>query len=196
MDISRFTDDHCREQLFPLTLTRHTAAIRIGIMTIQDKWDLALTMFPKLKLPGRIPADIIPGHAFFDTLNNKGWEETIADAGLYKVLKHPWDITQYNDWSLRQDFEMLVKGRQTAIISDTVNLIGTDSLFVEEGAKAEHCYINTTTGPVYISSGVEIMEGAMLRGPLYLGTEHRCEDGCDYLRRYKYRTALYSRRGD
>lgn len=36
---------------------------------------------------------------------------------------------------------------------------------------AEHCYINASGGPVYVSSGVEIMEGVMLRGPIFIGRD-------------------------
>jgi len=169
MDISRFTDIHCREQLMPFTLTRHTAEIRVGIFTIKEKWELALTLFPGIKLPESIPADIIPGHDFFALLNEKNWEEVIAETQLYRVLHHPWDITIYNDWSIRQDYLMAVKNRQTSPISSTVKITGLANLFLEKDVIAEHCYINTTGGPVYISSGVEIMEGAMLRGPLFIG---------------------------
>lgn len=33
-------DSCCRNALFPFTHTRHTADIRIGILTIKEKWEL------------------------------------------------------------------------------------------------------------------------------------------------------------
>jgi UDP-N-acetylglucosamine diphosphorylase / glucose-1-phosphate thymidylyltransferase / UDP-N-acetylgalactosamine diphosphorylase / glucosamine-1-phosphate N-acetyltransferase / galactosamine-1-phosphate N-acetyltransferase len=169
MDISRFTDIHCREQLMPFTLTRHAAEIRVGMFTIKEKWELALTLFPGIRLPQSIPADIIPGQEFFALLNETGWENAIAETQFYRILHHPWDITRHNDWAIRQDFVMAVKGRETSSLSSTVKITGRADLFLEKDVVAEHCFINTTGGPVYISEGVEIMEGAMLRGPLFIG---------------------------
>ena len=38
-----FTEEFCQpENLFPLTLTRHVQDIRVGILTIREKWELAL----------------------------------------------------------------------------------------------------------------------------------------------------------
>ena len=40
-----------------------------------------------------------------------------------------------------------------------------NDIFIEEGARVEGATINTTKGPVYIGRDVEIMEGALIRGP-------------------------------
>ena len=38
-----FTEEFCQpENLFPLTLTRHVQDIRVGLLTIREKWELAL----------------------------------------------------------------------------------------------------------------------------------------------------------
>ena len=40
-----FTEEFCQpENLFPLTLTRHVQDIRVGILTIRQKWELALNL--------------------------------------------------------------------------------------------------------------------------------------------------------
>ena len=44
-------------------------------------------------------------------------------------------------------------------------------MFLEEGAKAEACILNTTAGPIYLAKDAEIMEGSVVRGPFSLG-EH------------------------
>jgi UDP-N-acetylglucosamine diphosphorylase/glucosamine-1-phosphate N-acetyltransferase len=169
MEISRFTDIHCREQLMPFTLTRHTAEIRVGMFTIKEKWEHALNLFPDLNLPPSIPADIIPGFDFFSLLNKRSWEEVISEKNVYRVLRHPWEICLHNDWSLRQDYTLAVINRKTAPLSDSVKITGRGNVFLENGVTAEHCFINATDGPVYISEGADIMEGAMLRGPLFIG---------------------------
>ena len=54
-------------------------------------------------------------------------------------------------------------------IPSSVKVTGSNNIFIEEGAVLEHCYLNTTDGPVYISKHALIMDGAMLRGPLFIG---------------------------
>src|SRR5205823_9808137 len=40
-----FTEEFCQpENLFPFTLTRQVQDIRVGILTIREKWELALNM--------------------------------------------------------------------------------------------------------------------------------------------------------
>ena len=152
MEISRFTDIHCREELMPFTLTRHTAEIRVGMFTIKEKWEHALTLFPDLNLPLSIPADIIPGFDFFSLLNEKSWDEVISEKHLYRVLRHPWEISLYNDWALRQDYAMAVNNRETAPISNSVKITGSANIFLEKGVTAEHCFINAIKwSGVYIS---------------------------------------------
>jgi hypothetical protein len=36
-------ESQCKEKLAPFTLTRHTADIRIGILTIREKWEMLLS---------------------------------------------------------------------------------------------------------------------------------------------------------
>jgi UDP-N-acetylglucosamine diphosphorylase/glucosamine-1-phosphate N-acetyltransferase len=169
MDISRFTEKHCREHLLPFTLTRHTADIRVGMNTIKEKWEAAELKFPGLQLPAIIPADIIPGNSLFSLLCELSWEEALAHTDTYRVLEFPWQISLYNDWALKQDFILATTNKTTATISSTVKRIGKGEVFFEDGVVAEHCYINTSAGPVYVSAGAEIMEGSMLRGPLFIG---------------------------
>ena len=48
-----FTEEFCQpENLFPLTLTRHVQDIRVGILTIRQKWELALALNSYDKLAG------------------------------------------------------------------------------------------------------------------------------------------------
>ena len=169
MDISRFTDKHCREQLMPFTLTRHTVDIRVGLFTIKERWEAAELKFPGLRLPPIIPADIIPGNALFSLLCEMSWEDALKHTDAFRVLEFPWQISLYNDWAIKQDFILATKGRTSATISPTVKRMGEGEVFFEEGVIAEHCYINTSAGPVYVSEGAEIMEGSMLRGPIFIG---------------------------
>ena len=61
---------------------------------------------------------------------------------------------------------MLFARSATQIISETNKVIQPENIIIEESAVVEHCFINASTGPVYIGKNVTIMEGAMLRGPI------------------------------
>jgi UDP-N-acetylglucosamine diphosphorylase/glucosamine-1-phosphate N-acetyltransferase len=87
-----------------------------------------------------------------------------------RLLKQPWDLFSMNDRAIRDDFELLTKGKTSQAISPTNTVLG-DQLFIEEGATVECSIINTNSGPVYIARDAEIMEGCVIRGPFALG-EH------------------------
>ncbi len=84
----------------------------------------------------------------------------------FTKISYPWDIFTYNDKAIRDDFELLTKGRDSAPLNATNRLFGEENIFVEEGATVNCAIINATTGPVYIGKDAEIMEGSIVRGPL------------------------------
>ena len=73
-----------------------------------------------------------------------------------------------NQKVIRDDFQRIVKNRKSKNLSDTNKILGAENVFVEEGVKCECAIINATTGPIYVGSEVEIMEGSIIRGPLAL----------------------------
>ncbi|HEX6333429.1 MAG TPA: putative sugar nucleotidyl transferase [Flavisolibacter sp.] len=83
-----------------------------------------------------------------------------------KELKYPWNIFQWNAWAIGQDFTWLKKNRKSLKLSDTNRVTEPGNIFVEKGAKVEHCIINASEGPVFIGKNAEVMEGSMLRGPV------------------------------
>jgi UDP-N-acetylglucosamine diphosphorylase/glucosamine-1-phosphate N-acetyltransferase len=153
-------DSFSREDLYPFTATRHVADIRIGILTIREKWEL-LTADNNMFVADEItvPANIIPttGNlpAIYQAITNG---KPLLNHDNIKSIHHPWHIFQLNDWALRQDFELMTAGK----------IVGNDNIFIEEGAKVEHSIINASMGPVYIGKNAEIMEGCMIRGPFAL----------------------------
>lgn len=107
-------------------------------------------------------------------------ERWIARSGTGEVLinykgeapifiDNRWDIYQKNDIVLRSDFNLISKGRTSVQLSSTNTIIGDpNQIFLEEGAKVEASILNTTSGPIYIGKGAEIMEGSIVRGGLAL----------------------------
>lgn len=171
-----FLDDSaCRQSLFPFTLTRHAADIRVGILTIREKWeqlfngDISISSAP---VAGTIVinAAIIPTRENYKLILQAAQEETIlAETDLVKILQHPWHIYQYNDQALRNDFDLVTTGRSSQVISPTNQLIAPENIFLEEGAVVEHSILNATAGPIYIGKNAQVMEGCLIRGPFSLG---------------------------
>src|SRR5690606_39631505 len=73
-----------------------------------------------------------------------------------------------NDQAIRDDFELITQNRQSQPIPSTVNVLGSENIFIEEGAVLNFCTLNATTGPIYIGKDAEIMEGSVIRGPFAL----------------------------
>lgn len=174
-----FLDDRkCREQLFPFTHTRHVADIRIGILTIKEKWELLTgeRIFTSHEdLPGNvlhIHADLIPTpknfHAILRAANDR---ISMFDNAEIRVLHHPWNIFQYNDWAIRHDFDLLTEKRRSQPISSTNRFTNEEKIFIEEGAVVEHSILNASTGPIYIGKNAVVMEGSLIRGPFSLGEQ-------------------------
>ena len=160
-----------RQQLYPFTATRHIADIRVGILTMREKWALlsGLNYFSEGKNTASVPANLIPtinnvASIYNRVVNGKALPENEA----VKALQYPWEIFQLNDWALRNDFELLTTGKESQPVSTTNKTISPQNIFLEEGATLEHSFINASAGPVYIGKNAEVMEGCMIRGPFAL----------------------------
>ncbi|OQP60273.1 putative sugar nucleotidyl transferase [Niastella populi] len=172
------SDKEVADHLFPFAQTRHAAEIRIGILTIRQKWE-ALLQRPVtlLKSNEQAPADaivfaanILPTAGFVKSIFDASGEPTgEPDYSQVKILQYPWHIFQWNDWALREDFQLITKNRQSAAIPETVLTTNPGNIFIEPGAMLNHCVLNASTGPIYIGKNAEIMEGALIRGPFAMG---------------------------
>jgi UDP-N-acetylglucosamine diphosphorylase/glucosamine-1-phosphate N-acetyltransferase len=80
-------------------------------------------------------------------------------------LEFPWQIFQWNDEQLRKDFLLIFSRTTTQPVPGTNSVTQPENIIMEEGAVAEHCIINASTGPVYIGKNATVMEGSIIRGP-------------------------------
>jgi UDP-N-acetylglucosamine diphosphorylase/glucosamine-1-phosphate N-acetyltransferase len=212
-----FTEEYCKpENLHPFTYNRHIQDIRIGILTIREKWERYLKIPAANKWEDHylddensvkiekgigkdvyllVHANVLPSkavmskikklqHGEFLTAGKEGGmafkfsateviglhkikiNKSIDFKGDLKTIHYPWQIFQLNDWALRDDFELITAGRKTKVISKTNKLINPSQIFIEVGAKIEHCILNASEGPIYIGKNALIMEGSLLRGPV------------------------------
>ncbi len=188
------------ETLKPLTWTRPVADLRIGILTISEKWSrhLASTTFsfatqPYLRskfpeFPGdmHLRGGLLPNVALIEAilalapgqkllagdqwLAHRNGDQCVNFGGEYHLLQFPEQIFAWNGRELEADYALLTAGRTSQPISATNTLLG-DRIFLESGAKVEASILNATTGPIYLAADAEIMEGSIIRGGLALG-EH------------------------
>lgn len=209
-------DDETRLSLLPFTFTRPVAEIRMGILTIREKWEKQLgkqvsfftESFLQEKFPLKTEADnilingaVLPdesltkeinalkagekisGNGFLiawrisgDELNSitSLHKSDISNAKVYDAankISFCWDIFSMNGKALTEDFNLLTKGKKSRPLSSTNQVISSENIFLEEGAKVECSMLNASGGFIYIGKNAEVMEGAMIRGPFSLG-EH------------------------
>lgn len=83
-------------------------------------------------------------------------------------IEHTWDIFSKNGAAIQADFDLLTKDQTSQPIPKSNNIIAPQNIFIEAGAKLEFTTLNASAGPIYIGKNAEIMEGAIIRGPLAL----------------------------
>lgn len=162
--------------LYPFSALRSLVHIRVGIFTIIEKWKM---FFPgKIGLSSeqndntakgnfiKIPANIIPSKNYFKKISEN--VTNVANFADCKVLNHPWQIFEYNDWAIREDFSLFTEERKSEKLSDDNRAICAENIFIEHGAKIYCSVLNAETGPVYIGKNAEILEGCAIRGPVAL----------------------------
>ena len=213
-NIILFDDDNW-EGLLPLTFTRPICELRVGVLTIREKWEKHLNAtgsyitqdFLSGKYPIKIEEDniiinstvlptsklvklvkqlgnneaILDGDELLAARLTKGqFDNLIDDTGITELegidvsndfdvirrIVRPYDIFSNNEVEIKNDFDLLTKGRKSAKISDTNTVINPENIFLEEGVSVECAILNAQTGPIYIGHGATIMEGSAVRGPL------------------------------
>ncbi len=157
------------EKLFPFTETRHIADIRLGILTIREKWQRlsgsSVQTMEEDKEGLKIPANLIPDSYIVKSIQ-EGSQITRESFPEAKWVEYPWQIFEFNDYCLRSDFEFLTSRKISQAIPESVQVTRSTNVFIEEGAHLSHCILNAGSGPIYIGRNAEIMEGAMIRGPV------------------------------
>ena len=163
-----------QKDFFPLTLTRPFIDLRVGILTVANKWKtIALTQQIDLDLIAEDgSADIIWDARFIPKISldvKSFFEHKTAPEDSFFEIKSPWDIIQHNISMLMDDIQLLKANVETNPHAEQVSKTGIYPIHVHPTARLEHCFINTQEGPVMIDEDACIMQGSMLRGPLYIG---------------------------
>lgn len=165
-----------QKEFFPLTLTRPFIDLRVGILTVSDKWKtIALSQHVDLEIIAKdesSSADIIWDARFIPKISLdiiSFFEQKTAPEDSFFEIKSPWDIIQHNTSLVLEDIQLLKANVETNAHEEQVSKTGIHPFYVHPTARLEHCIVNTDEGPVMIDENACIMQGSMLRGPLYIG---------------------------
>jgi UDP-N-acetylglucosamine diphosphorylase/glucosamine-1-phosphate N-acetyltransferase len=207
-------DDEKWDALLPLTFTKPISELRIGILTISEKWahylkgevsyitqDYLSEKYPinisadnyvinSRLLPNKKIVSLIKGLELNDALlidntfiaarlDNTQFEKLIEENDIEELngtllnleeldsvlIDRPYHIFQYNGREIQRDFKLLTDNKVSAAVPESVRVMAIENTYISSSAKLSHCIINAENGPVYIGKNVEIMEGAVIRGP-------------------------------
>ncbi len=110
--------------------------------------------------------------AFRNSIYNTKKLNIIDSNAVFNSIGNLWDIFSLNGEEIKNDFNLMFPklewqgsvSKLERIKKENIK-IGNNPIYIEEGAKLQHCVLNTTDGPIYIGKDAEIMEGSMIRGP-------------------------------
>lgn len=177
MHILVLSDKTIKDAFYPISLTKQVADIKCGILSFRQKW---LTMAQEqgfylvvsddtVERPN--PAVVIPANSIPPP--HLSLTEFFQDPASYvDELKKPsnlWEVISMNNEEIKADIQRLDETPVKAHDFPQVRFTGTGNVYIQEGARLEHCILNTTEGPIFIDEDAFIMDGAILRGPIYIG---------------------------
>lgn len=198
MNIILFDSSEIRIALLPFTFTRPLSEMRVGILTIREKWESRgfqtaywtaahlQKKYPEsdsqLLVNGALCPDehlveaisaLQPGQQLVqgqDVLAVNGEPKTtLLFEKEITLIRQKWEIFTQNKGQIEADYQLLTKGRKSHKIDDPHTIVyGIENLFVEEGASIRAAIINAENGPVYIGKNAHVHEGAIIQGAFAL----------------------------
>lgn len=169
-ETSTLTDNYLQE-VYPIKTTDNDIYINGSIIATEE----LVTAINNLKTGEQlvhndtvIASNISGSIPVRGTISSSNPEVTnISFEGDLLSLDHVWDIFSLNGAIIKQDFNLLTKGKTSQPIPEGVLATGKENIFIEEGAIVNvGCILNGNTGPIYIGKGAELLEGVMMRGPV------------------------------
>lgn len=102
-----------------------------------------------------------------DEINS--YEEVLFSDSL-TIIRYPWDLFVHNAHVICDDV-VFFEHTHTNSIDASNHQFGMHPVLVGKNVTAKAVVFNTTDGPIIIDHGATIMEGSLLRGPLYIGKD-------------------------
>ncbi len=198
MDIALFDSPEIRTQLLPFTFTRPVAEIRVGILTLADKWRMRGftcsystlpylgAKFAQASSAVQVNGALCANKALVEAISAlQPGEELVANKqvlarngdggrpvefeGEFTLIDRTWKIFAENRNEIIADFELLTSGRNSEPVTDPHTIVyNPQNLFIEKGASIKAAIINAENGPVYIGKNAQVHEGAIISGAFAL----------------------------
>lgn len=203
-----FDSEDVRDHLLPLTFTRPMAELRIGILTIREKWEAWLDgkasyitqPYLNQKYPMNVAADnfvinasVMPNEALVTRILNLGDNEAILQEG--ELIAARLNERQFDNLIAEADIDELVGREMTDIQFNSINHLW--DIFLLNAAELKSDFALLTNGrtslpfsttnqvigdpsQIFLEEGASI-EAAILNtksGPIYLAKNAQIMEGC------------------
>ncbi|MHA4894914.1 putative sugar nucleotidyl transferase [Pedobacter sp. PWIIR3] len=194
MTINLF-DDSAWHTLLPLTFTRPVADLRIGILTIAQKWERSLnaqagyitSAYLQFKYPKAADAKIFingsvcPNEALINTVLSLKSGEALYHKGL--LIAYTEDISPATLKPIQFDHDLVSVVYPEDIFKLNDHEIRSDFKLITEGrTSVQLSATNTFLGDnIFAEEGVEVECSTLnsLSGPIYLGKNSQIWEGCN-----------------
>lgn len=191
--------------LQPLTLTRPVAYLRVGILTIKEKWEKSLEVevgvrtkdYLTKKFNGRdeqcdlgILAGLLPSEDLVDTIKGlKDGQILMKDGEVLALKPFPSNTANFEkilkgSTRLEYDMEVNIVKRPWDIFRLNGQELESDFRLLTDGRDSEPLHeSNTLIGDesnLFIEEGAEVYASILnvLEGPIYIGKEAEIMEGC------------------
>ncbi len=197
MNVILFDDPVLRVSLLPFTYTRPLSKIRVGILTIDQKWQYYLGTAPSYQVPEylqkKFPAKstsqnlmingaICPDQTLVDTIKALPAGYFLVKGDLLIAANQPsGEMTEKNVVNYDKDFTVIDK--KWKIFQENANQIRADLPLVTAGRKSQPITDPYTRvykpEAIFIEEGVEIRDATLNAesGPIYLGKNSVVQEG-------------------
>ena len=82
------------------------------------------------------------------------------------LISKLWHLFKNNGAEIRTDFQRLIDGRESKLLTDSgTTIYGKENIFLEEGASVKGAILNAEDGPIYLGKNTKIHEGSVVKGP-------------------------------
>lgn len=197
MDINLIDLPEARGNLKPFTYTRPIAEIRVGILTIKEKWEnfgfscghdtvsYLSKKFTSKAVEVSVNGTVLPTPHLIEQVKKLNPGEALVKGSFFIAgqvdgnpkeyheeifsIQHTWDIFSLNREQIIADLELIKSNRTFVNIEDPHTIIyGKENLYVEEGAQIKAAIIDASEGPVYIGKDAYVHPGANINGSFAL----------------------------
>jgi UDP-N-acetylglucosamine diphosphorylase/glucosamine-1-phosphate N-acetyltransferase len=152
---------------YPFTVTKPFDLLQVGKHSFVERWKLIGTL-GKLSVE-KIPVHFIPTTKLIHYIQkNKAFPKQLKSYCI--PLKNSVDLVKNTAAIIAIDIALAQwKTKQYSALPTNVLHSGSHPVLIEKNVVLKACFMNTDSGAIYISKGVEIQEGVCMRGPLFIG---------------------------